>query len=477
MDRERTDSSGAGPGRERVACDEYVALSRRRFMAASAAMLAAPACFPRVSLASSYSSAPLDVVVQIYLRGGQDGLSVVAPWNEANYTSARPTIRLDGPGGGANAVLDLPGGNTAASPTAPGGQVAFGFHPAMAPLMQAYADGKFLAVQASGLTNTNKSHFDAQRFMEVAKVADPTVGTGWLGRHLVTQTTPLNPSGVLRAVGVANGLPISLLGADRAVPIPDLQNATGGSGLTNFDSYGLTGTTATKNARRATIDAMHDAFGGSLAASADNTLATIQLLNDIGAADYVHSIPAGNNPSDYPTTQLGNALRSSAALINAQVGVEAIAIDYGGWDTHNNEGDPNASGTISSPNSTMFRQIDTLAKALSAFYADIIVGKGRSVCVVVLSEFGRRLGQNGTIGTDHGYGGLMFALGNGIAGGRVLTNWPGLSSAQPATNVDLGVTIDYRDILAEIVSARLGNGGNLGAVFPAFTPTFRGIVS
>ncbi len=343
--------------------------------------------------------------------------------------------------------------------------------------MTAYGDGKLLAVQASGLTNTNKSHFDAQRFMEVAKVADPTVGTGWLGRHLTTQTSPMNPDAVLRAVGVANGLPISLLGADRAVPIPDLQNNTNGSALANFDAYGLAGTTATKPARRATIDSMHDAFGGTLAASADNTLATIQLLNDIGAANYNHSIPVGNDPTDYPTTQLGHALKSSAALINAQVGVEAIAIDYGGWDTHNNEGDPNAAGSITSPNATMFRQIDTLAKALSAFYADIIVGKGRNVCVVVLSEFGRRLGQNGTIGTDHGYGGLMLALGNAIAGGRVIANWPGLSPNQPATNVDLGVTIDYRDILAEIVAERLGNSANLGTIFPSYSPTFRGAVA
>ncbi|MGD9690881.1 MAG: DUF1501 domain-containing protein [Phycisphaerales bacterium] len=460
------------------ACDEYVRLSRRKFMAATTAVFAVPACFPRVSYASSYSSAPQDVIVQIYLRGGMDGMSVVAPWNETNYANARPTIKLTAPGSGASAVIDPGAGNTAPSATAPGGQVVFGFHPAMAPLMTAYNDGKLAIVQATGLTNTNKSHFDAQRFMEVAKINDPTVGTGWLGRHLMTQNMPINPNGVLRAVGVADGLQRSLVGADKAVPIPAFQSGTGNppTNMSNFDGYGLAGTTATKPSRLATINSMYDAFGGESGIAADNTIATIQLLNDIGAANYFPTIGAGNDPADYPTTSLGNALRSSAALINAQVGVEAIAIDYGGWDTHNNQG-LQATGSITDPLSTMYRQIDTLCKAMSAFYADIIVGKGRNVIVVVLTEFGRRLGQNGTVGTDHGYGCMTMVLGNAVDGRRVITNWPGLSPSQPSTNVDLGVTIDCRDILAEIVSERLGNGGNLGAIFPGYTPTIRGVIA
>ncbi len=459
-----------------TACDEYMQLSRRKFMVASTAMLALPACFPRVSYAESHTSAPQDVVIQLYLRGGTDGLSVVAPWNEANYINARPNIKITAPGSGVLGALDPLAGNTASSPTAPGGQVVFGFNPAMAPLMGAYGDGKLAIIQATGLTNQSKSHFDAQKFMEVAKLNDPNVATGWLGRHLITQTTPLNPNGTLRAVGVADGLQRALVGSDKAVPIPDMQNNPGTPpALNNFAGYGLQGTTSTKAARQSGIDVMFESFGGAIGDSANNTLATIGLLNQIGAAGYQHSIPAGNNPAAYPTSSLGNALKSSAALINAQVGVEAIAIDYGGWDLHNNEG--TATGGVNDPASNMFRQIDTLAKALSAFYADIIVGKGRSVIVVVISEFGRRVGQNGTVGTDHGYGNMMMVLGNAVAGRRIITNWPGISASQPATNVDLGVTIDYRDILAEIVAERLGNAANLATIFPGYTPTFRGITT
>jgi uncharacterized protein (DUF1501 family) len=462
---------------DRNACAEFARLSRRKFMALSGAAVALPACFPRVSFARDFTSAPQDVIVQIYLRGGIDGLSLVVPWNEPSYAAARPQLKLTAPDSGATAVLDPGTGATTASPTAPGGQVSFGFHPALAPLMTAYNDGKLAFVHATGLTNTNKSHFDAQRFMEVARINDATLGTGWLGRHLITQTTPMNPAGVLRAVGVADGLQRSLIGADKAVPIPVLSSSTGNpaSNLTNFDNYGLTGASSSRAARQLAIDNMHEAFGGPLNTSANNSLATIQLLNSIGASNYTSSIPVGNNPADYPTSSLGNALRSSAALINAQVGVEAIAIDVSGWDTHNNQG--TAANGIAAPGTTFYDLVAGLAASLSAFYADIIVGKGRRVIVVVLTEFGRRLGQNGTLGTDHGYASTMFILGNAVVGGRVLANWPGLSPAQPATNVDLPVTIDYRDVLAEIVSKRLGNAANLATVFPGYTPQFRSLIA
>ncbi|MGQ0626511.1 MAG: DUF1501 domain-containing protein [Phycisphaerales bacterium] len=463
------------------ACSEYVELSRRGFLAGASAAtftaMAIPSWLPRVSYASSHRSMAQDVIVQVYLRGGMDGLSVVVPWNETNYQNARPNIKVLGPGGGSNSVLDLVSGNTAASPTAPGGQVAFGFHPAMAALMGAYGDGNLAVVQATGLTNQSKSHFDAQKFMEVGQLNDPTVVTGWLGRHIAT-VEPMLANASLRAVGVADGLQRTLVGADRALPVPDMQSNPGTPpALNNFTNYGLKGTTTTAANRLTAIGDMYAASGGELSSSAQNTRNTIALLNQIGASGYIHSIGAGNNPTAYPTSSLGNALKSTAALINAQVGVEAVAIDYGGWDTHNNQGLASAGGVITDPAATMYNQINTLANALSAFYADIVVGKGRNVTVVVLSEFGRRVGQNGTIGTDHGNGNLMMALGSAVDGGRVITNWPGISGALPATNQDLGITIDYRDILSEIIVKRLGNGANLATIFPGFNYTDRHVIS
>ena len=114
------------------------------------------------------------------------------------------------------------------------------------------------------------------------------------------------------------------------------------------------------------------------------------------------------------------------------------------------------------------------SNSLGAFWADVI-STGFPVTAVSVSEFGRNVRQNGSLGTDHGRGTTMFAMGQSIAGGRVLTyQWPGLAPADLEAGQDLRVTLDYRDILAEIVQNRLGNS-NLATVFPGWTPTFRGV--
>jgi uncharacterized protein (DUF1501 family) len=96
------------------------------------------------------------------------------------------------------------------------------------------------------------------------------------------------------------------------------------------------------------------------------------------------------------------------------------------------------------------------------------------VTIVTMSEFGRRAAENGGGGTDHGHGNVMFVMGGAVNGGRVMTVWPGLAAGQLYQNQDLNVTIDYRDILAEVVTRRLGNS-NVGLVFPNYSPSLRGV--
>ena len=478
-----------------TACDEFVALSRRRFLAASttaAAILAsAPAWLPRVAMARSYNSSAQDVIIQVYLRGGCDGLSVVVPFNEPRYQSARTNLAMlpfDSATDPNRRVLNLlstsgtdPSGNSlasAASSTAPGGRVFFGLHPALAALMPAWSDGKLLLVQAAGMTNASKSHFDAQKSMEVARLNDPTSTTGWLGRHLAA-IDPMNPAVLIRAIGITDGLPRTLVGSPKAVPVPDLASSTGTTpALTNFTGYGLKGATNSRAGRQIVLRDLYSASLDPVRAAALSTLSTIGLLNTIGASGYT---PAG--ATAYPTSSIGNSFKSAAALVNADVGVEAIAIDYSGWDTHANQGTPvvtSGPGTTTGgvvTGSSLFTTMASLGNALGAFYQDIISARGKNVTIVLMSEFGRRVGENGTVGTDHGYGNFMMAMGNAIRGGRVLTSWPGISTnpALVPTNMDLGVTIDYRDVLAEIVQGRLGNS-NLSEVFPNFTPQFRGVL-
>ena len=190
---------------------------------------------------------------------------------------------------------------------------------------------------------------------------------------------------------------------------------------------------------------------------------TLTLLKTINVASYK---PA--NGAAYPNSSFGRSLRSAAALIKADVGIEAVQVDIGGWDTHQAE-DPNAG--------SMFRTMTDFAQSLAAFWADVMSpgGAAANVTLVALSEFGRNVRENASTGTDHGRGGAMFVMGPGIAGGRVITqNWPGLARENQENGQDLKVTLDHRDVLAEIVAKRLGNT-SLDVVFPSFTPTFRGV--
>lgn len=440
------------PSTQSNCCPEYAELSRRQFMtvtsAASIAALAAPAWLPRVSLASSYRSTMRDTVISIFLRGAADGLTLCTPYTETNYYNLRPTLAIPRPDSAATyKLLDLP---NSANPAPGGGTVLFGIPPQMRPLMPAYTDGKLAFVHACGLNDPSRSHFDAQRFMEVGKARDLALGTGWLGRHLaLTSPASLNP--ILRGVGIATGLQRSLVGGPQTLPI------------SNLDRFGITGSGSTVVARTAALNDMYSAVADPVHAAALTTIQTIDLLNTI---DFVNYVPAGG--ATYGSGGLGAAMRSVAALIKAQVGVEAVAIDVGGWDTHENEG-------ISTPTGQMSVLMTNLAQALGAFYTDMTTGTVPTFSLVAMSEFGRRLQENGSFGTDHGHANAMIVMGNAVRGGRVLTQWPGLNPGQLFENIDLNVTIDYRDILAEILAERAGNV-NLNETFPGYTPNMRGIV-
>ncbi|MDX2148780.1 MAG: DUF1501 domain-containing protein [Planctomycetota bacterium] len=419
------------------ACAEYNELSRRGFLARSAAVsigaLAASAWLPRVALAREFRSTQRDVIVSIFLRGASDGLTLVPPHGESAYYAARPVVSVPAPGGSGTAI-NLDG--------------FFGLHPAFAPLMPAYQNNHLLVLHATGQSDTSRSHFQAQRVMELGDPADPLLNTGWLGRHLYS-VDPIDPNALLRAVGISTGLQQHLVGGPRTLPIP------------NLDNFGLLGAASSTAARQDALSDMYATVADPLKAAALTTAGTIDLLNTINFAGYV---PGGN--AVYPNNGFGLSLKSAAALIKAQVGVEAIAVDLGGWDTHV------AQGSVGGALDTL---IQTLVNAIAAFYTDMIANAGNpTFTLVVVSEFGRRLNENGSAGTDHGHGNAMFVLGNCVTGGRVLANWPGLAPGDLFEGKDLAVTIDYRDILAEIIQNRLGNN-DLGYIFPGFTPTFRGV--
>ena len=419
-------------------CSEYRGLSRRRFVGLSAGALAAvtvPGWVPRVVYASEDSSSR-DVLVHIFLRGGWDSLSVCVPYEESTYYDRRPTLALPAPGSGPGSVIDLDG--------------FFGFAAPMEPLIDAYQNGDLLVVQATGSMDPTRSHFDAMHFMEVGVPQPPSeLFTGWLGRHLVN-TAPTVPDAVLRAVGIGFALPRAMVGGPNSVAVPD------------FVRFGFGGDPASEAERRDELGLMYELASEPLRTAAESTMRTIDLLESINFEGYQ---PSGE--ATYPEGQLGQAMSSTAALIKADVGVEAVSIDFGSWDTHERQNPLDG---------WMAGLMENLAGSLGAFHTDLFTDGRTNVTVVVMSEFGRNAFENGSAGTDHGHGSTMLVLGGGIAGGQVLTQWPGLATGQLYEGQDLAVTIDYRDIVAEIVQNRLGND-DLAGVFPdpTYEPTFHGV--
>ncbi len=422
---------------QRLACREFQKCSRRRFLALSAAGAAAaslPDWMPCATFAKDHRGSQPDVLIVAFLRGGADALTICPPFLDANYYAARPTLAVPRPDSTSpHRAINLDG--------------TFGFASAMAPLYPAYQDGRLLVVHAVGSQDTTRSHFEAARLMEVG-MASATTPNGWLARHL--SAVPPMPNSILRAVAVSDGVPRSLVGAGRSLPIPD---------PTNFN---LRGDPITQAYRYEAIRSSYLQSREPVRSYAMSTTNTVSLLNNLDFDSYQ---PAGG--AEYPGTKGGRSLRAAAAITKAQVGVEVMTIElhHSNWDLHQSQNPFTGA---------MATEMDHLARCLDAFQRDMFSGAAPSFTLVVMSEFGRSLPQNGSAGTDHGHGGLMMVLGNAVAGGRVLTQWPGLAPEQLYLGRDLQSTFDYRDILGEILERRLGNT-NLDAAFPDYTPIFRGV--
>jgi|CXWL01.1.fsa_nt_gi uncharacterized protein (DUF1501 family) len=421
-------------------CQEYDRLSRRSFLGAAAGAvtsLALPAWLPRVAFAASDDSSR-DVLVSIFLRGGADGLTLVPPHGDDAYYDLRPTLAIPRPDSSSpRRAIDLDG--------------FFGLPRAMAPLLPAWQDGALAIIHGTGLPIGSRSHFDAMYFMEVGQVQPPpSLFSGWLGRHLAT-TPPAAPGAVLRGMGIGYGLQRSLEGGPLTVPVRS-------PGEVDFYGDG-----STRERRQQAIAAMYGQAETSMRLAAANTLATVDLLAQI---DFDAYVPAGG--AIYPDDDFGLAMKSVAALIKAGVGLEVAAIDLGGWDTHDEQ----------QPfDGNMFFLMDSLSRALAAFHVDLFSDDLTNVVVVAQSEFGRNAFENASGGCDHGTGGAMLVLGGHVNGGQVIHDWPGLAPEQLFEEQDLATTIDYRDVLAEIVTKRLGNP-DFRNVFPqpGYTPLDRGVV-
>ncbi|HEY3340924.1 MAG TPA: DUF1501 domain-containing protein [Anaerolineae bacterium] len=396
-----------------------------------------PIWMPRLAFAPQAQAARGDVLVCIFQRGGMDGLNVVVPVGDSNYYTLRPTIGIAEPKpGDVKTAIDLDG--------------YFALHPALALLKPLY-DSKALAiVHACGSPDPTHSHFDAMDFMERGTPGAKALTTGWLARHLASLNNGnLSP---LRAVGIGTMVQESLRGEVPAVALRS---------ISDFHLRGRANEITTLQKTLATLYAAPQPISPALQTAAHEIADIERLLAKVNITTYKPTQSAS-----YPQSDFGRGLMQVAQLIKADVGLEVACLDVGGWDTHSNEG--GSEGTLA-------RLLTDLGGVLAAFYTDL-GDQARRTTIVTMSEFGRRAAENGSSGTDHGHANAMFVMGGNVNGGKVYADWPTLAPDRLSEPGDLALTTDYRDILAEIISKRLGNS-RLDQVFPNYTPRMRGLLN
>ena len=410
-------------------------ITRRNFLTGCSAAIAAMAGARITRLAfaepnGSTGRAPASVadrsLIVLSLRGGWDSLNVVPPIGDdrRHYVRARPTLAL--PERGENAALPL--------------DDRFGLHPALAPLRELYQDGAFAIVHATGLAHETRSHFDAMEYMELGTPGIKTTREGWIARHLLA--TGVRDDALLAPALAIGGAPTSLREAPGAVAVD------------NLDDFKLWGDESFFDEQRRVLSRLYTGETWAHAAGAQ-TLRALDGMSHILTDDYE---PAAG--VEYPGGGLGDQLATLARLINTAARFQAATLDYGGWDTHDYHGDQ-GTGQFGA-------QLDELGRSLAAFHRDL-GALSTNVTVMVMSEFGRRLEQNSSQGTDHGHGSALFLLGGGVNGGKVYGDWPGLSHDQLFDQADLAVTTDYRQVVSELLATRFGNP-DPSYVFPGFTP-------
>ncbi len=382
-----------------------------------------------------------EVMVVVFLRGGCDALSLVCPYDDPNYRIAR----MDGSGLGI-ALPESPTAEQLIQVNNPAFQASsnFCFHPqatlAGSSLRDLYADGKLAIIHAAGLNDDTRSHFDAMDYIERGTPGNKNTGTGWLMRHLQS----INATGDIPALSTNSATPNALLSYNDAVALTDPSNfrLNYGAGW----RYNSSDTETMLNS----LDRMYE--GNDLTMRSGRE--TIQAIRKISAKGFT-------DVSD--SNDFRRSLLLIGQIVKADMGLRIATVDLGGWDHHESQGVNDTWGPF-------YNLTRKLSEGLTGLYNDAVSqGYWNRLTVVVMSEFGRRLGRNASNGTDHGHGGMMLALGGKVNGGKIYGRWPGLNQNQLDQSQDLAVTTDFRAVLSEAVVRVLGNP-KLGTVFPGITP-------
>ena len=351
---------------------------------------------------------PDNVLLVVQMGGGNDGLNTVVPYSDDAYYRARPGIGIP-----ATAVLKI--------------DDRIGVHPALAPLLELYKEGRVALVQGVGYPNPDRSHFRATEIWETA-APDRPVQTGWLGRYL-DRSTPAatRPANLFKAVALGDSLPTALVSQHTDVA------AIGALAAFQFN----TGKDiVTKTTAGALFDGARSGQSPYLALIQETSRSAFHGGDALRA-----KIGAYKQAATYPANPFANQLALAAQIIGSNTGTKIIFVSIGSFDTHAGQ------------RNQQDRLLGYLASGLAAFYADLsahnLAGK---VLTMTFSEFGRRVAQNASAGTDHGTAMPLFIIGGGTKGG-IYGQHPSLTDLDRG---DLKYSIDFRSVYATVLERWLG---------------------
>jgi len=438
--------------------------TRRQFLAGSSAFMGAAALglSPAALAQALRDQGHPPTLVTIYLRGGADPLNAIVPAGDPQYFKVRPTIAIP-------AKSDNPD-NPAVIPVTN----LYGLPPSLEPLHKLYEDNRMAGIMSTGSTHPTRSHFDAQDFMERAAPGVKSVTEGWLNRYLTA--TQSNGDPALRAVSLQPTLPRSLRGQYPVLAVP-----TGGAdkAMNAFERmYSCDGDAEArmkngqgdkpKEAAPVDPDVPRLSTGPAIQEIPKPEEGLNQLIAETGEDSieklrHLKGIVRGQRGGKYPNSRLGRQLADIAKVIKAGEGLEVAAVDYGGWDHHAYQGGSTG---------TMANMLTVLSEAIRAFHDDLGAHMDKTL-VLVMSEFGRTVYENGNNGSDHGHGGFMLAVGGMVKGGNIYGKYTGLDKAKLYQKRDLPVHVDFRLVFAEALYALFGFESDKTDFFPEYKANAR----
>jgi uncharacterized protein (DUF1501 family) len=351
---------------------------------------------------------PDNVLVVVQMAGGNDGLNTVVPWSDDAYHRVRPAIGIP-----AGQVLKLDG--------------RIGFNPALKGLNELYHQGKVALVQGVGYPNPNRSHFEATQIWETASPDRPQQ-YGWLGRYLDKRfSSGAKPASLFEAVSLGDMLPAALVASHVEVPAIGALGAFGyntGRDLASKQSAGVLydGAKAGQSPYLAMIaETARDAYHGGDVLRAQTAAFT--------------------NKATYASNGFAQQLALAAKLIGSSAGSKIVFVSIGSFDTH------------AAQRAQQDRLLGYLGDGLLSFYTDLAAhGLDRNVLTLTFSEFGRRVTQNASNGTDHGTAMPVFLVGGAVKGG-IYGEHPSLTNLDQG---DLAFATDFRSVYATVIERWLG---------------------